>query len=198
MVDQAQLPEEVEKGAIGGPLFQTTILSGLSGVEQRNVDWALRRAQYTIGYGLQDNGNWQIVRDFFIAQRGRAYAFLFKDWSDYFATNQTLGLGNGTATDFQLIKVYSNTSGRTYTRNITQPKTGTIAITLNGVSSSAWSLQPGGVIRFAAAPGSGVVVMATYFEFFVPVRFDQDNLPVAMQTGQAGAISAIKLVEVLE
>lgn len=198
MVDNVQLPDAVEKGALGGPRFQTTILAGLSGVEQRNVDWALRRAEYTIAYGLQDNGNWQAVRDLFNAQRGRAYGFLFKDWSDYSATNQALGTGDGATVNFQLIKVYNNGSGRTYSRNLTQPKAGTLAITVAGAPSSAWTLQPGGVVQFTAAPASGAAIIATYVEFFVPVRFDQDALDIAMQTATAGSINTIKLVEVLE
>src|SRR5512139_3676820 len=102
MVDNVQLPEDVERGAKGGPKFQTTVLAGFSGLEQRNIDWIYRRAEYTIGYGLQDpSTSIQAIIDMFHTQYGRAYAFLFKDWSDYTIVTESLGLGNGSNKDFQ-------------------------------------------------------------------------------------------------
>ena len=34
-----QLPEEVERGAQGGPQFKTTVFTLSSGYEKRNVEW---------------------------------------------------------------------------------------------------------------------------------------------------------------
>jgi hypothetical protein len=38
------------------------------------------------------------------ARKGRAYGFRFKDWTDYKATGQLTGTGNGAIKIFQLVK----------------------------------------------------------------------------------------------
>ena len=40
------------------------------------------------------------------AHFGSLYPFRFRDWTDYTATNEVFGTGNGTQTAFQLIKTY--------------------------------------------------------------------------------------------
>lgn len=61
---------------------------------------------------------------------------------------------------------------------------------------SGWSVDATtGIITFAAAPASGVLVTAG-FEFDVPVRFDTDRLDVTWDLDRLGSIASIPLVEV--
>jgi uncharacterized protein (TIGR02217 family) len=195
MFDDVRLPDEVERGARGGPTFQTSVTVLATGREQRNVDWATSRGRWQIGYGVQSKADFNEVIAFFYARQGRARGFKFKDWSDFQATAQTLGVGNGVLVDFPLVKAY--TSLVTYSRRITRPVVGSIAVTLNGTPTGAWTLQPLGIIRMTVAPAAAVVVAAT-FQFDVPVRFDTDEFRIELDTFDAGAIPDLSIVELRE
>jgi len=54
--------------------------------------------------GLKSKTDMDVLQAFFRARYGKAYGFRFKDWSDYQAVGQTLGLGNGGQIIFQLAK----------------------------------------------------------------------------------------------
>ena len=65
----------------------------------------------------------------------RLYGFRWKDWSDYksclpsqalAATDQVLGVGDGSRTAFQLVKAYAS-GAQTYVRPIVKPVAGTVA-----------------------------------------------------------------------
>jgi uncharacterized protein (TIGR02217 family) len=105
-----RLPEDIERGAEGGPEFLTSILELSNGQEQRNINWSRAKASYDISYGIteKDNGvdSFQTILQFFMARRGRAVGFRFKDWLDYQATGVTLSAISGFPLKFQLVKTY--------------------------------------------------------------------------------------------
>lgn len=84
-----RLPVDVERGALGGPGFKTTVTPLGSGKEQRNIDWARTRAEFDIGYGLMDQDSVLLeatidsLLSFFYTREGKAHTFRFKDWSDF-------------------------------------------------------------------------------------------------------------------
>ncbi len=136
-----RLPVDVEKGAQGGPGFNTSIMTLSSGYEKRNANWSRTRASYNIGYGIQSKENMDEVLHFFFARFGRLYGFRFKDWADYEVgkmtltggvteSPQTIGTGNGILTAFQLFKRYSS-GGFNFDRKITRPVSGTWKIYVN-------------------------------------------------------------------
>ena len=200
MVDNVRLDVNVEKNALGGPKFQTTVLTGYSGIEQRNIDWTRRRGEYLVGYGIQSKTDFSSIVAMFHACRGRAYAFRFKDWSDFESGGyQTIGTGDGAETVFQLVKVYTN-GVRSYTRTIQLPVSGTVSVKVNGstVSPADYTVSyTAGTITFDTAPTLGHAITAQ-FEFDIPVRFDIDYLPVNMETALAGSFAGIRIVEVIE
>ena len=145
------------------------------------------------------------VTAFFEARRGRLYGFHWKDWADYksgqpsantAATDQPVGTGNGVTTAFQLVKLYTS-SAQSWTRTITKPVAGTVALALNGAPQiTGWTINTiTGVVTFAAAPALGVTITAG-FEFDVPVRFDTDTLDVTLDFERLGSITSIPLIEV--
>lgn len=119
-----RLPEDIERGAVGGPRFNTTVLELDSGFEKRNQNWQDTRAEYDIGFGLlekftTDPAQLKLDLDdlinFFYTVRGKAYSWRFKDWSDYEVgiqngvdiSAQTIALGDDSTVLFQLFKRYN-------------------------------------------------------------------------------------------
>lgn len=204
-----RLPVDIERGAVGGPRFKTTILQLASGHEQRNIDWQDAKGEWDISYGLmslEDNQLETYIRKvlaFFYARNGRAHGFRFKDWSDYkvgdpatpTTSNQAIGVGNALDTQFQVYKRYSD-GGVNFDRTIKKLVNGKVVVLLNGVvQGGGFTIDYGtGIITFAVAPGVGVVV-GVACEFDVPVRFDEDHLKINMQTADAGQIPSIPIVE---
>lgn len=195
-----RLPDRIESGAQGGPMFSTTVIEFTSGQEQRNVEWSLAKLEWDISYGIQDAADYSEVLNFFYARFGRAYGFRFKDWTDYRVTGQELGTGDGANTFFQLIKTYSDAAS-TYTRTITRPISATVLVykdTGGGpvLQVSGYSLNDAtGLITFSPAPAMGAVISSS-FEFDVPVRFDLDKMVVTIDWVDAGIIPTIPIKEI--
>jgi len=194
-----RLPVEVERGAIGGPGFKTTVISLSSGFEKRNIDWANSRGAWDIGYGIQKKSDFEQVIAFFYTRQGRAHSFRFKDWSDFeILTAQSIGTGDGANTTFQVFKRYTN-GVTTFDRTLTKLVSGTVRVFLDTVEKTITADFTvnllTGIVTMNAAPGAGVDV-TVITEFDVPVRFDTDKLDVNSSTFDAGAIPQIPIVEV--
>lgn len=211
--DDVRLPVDIEKGAVGGPSFNTTIVELASGNEQRNQMWSRERVNFDVAYGIQSKSDFDAVRSFFKARRGKARGFRFKDWSDYIATDSVLGTGDGVAVTgppasrtgtavYQLIKVYADTANA-YTRKITRPVSGTLSVKVAGVlktEGTHYSVDYStGIVTFVTLqiPLLGEQITAS-FNYDIPVRFDVDALNVTVQTENAFEVRSIQIKEVLE
>ena len=202
---EVRLPDNISRGARGGPERRTQIVEMASGDEERNGSWANSRRRYDASYGIRKADDLAAVTAFFEARRGRLYGFRWKDWADYksgmpsatpAATDQPIGTGTGAATTFQLVKLYTS-GAQSWTRTITKPVAGTVALALNGVPQiTGWTFNTTtGVVTFASAPAPGVAIKAG-FDFDVPVRFDTDTLDVTLDFERLGSITSIPLIEV--
>ena len=202
---EVRFPDNISRGARGGPERRTQIVEMASGDEERNGSWADSRRRYDASYGIRKADDLAAVTAFFEARRGRLYGFRWKDWADYksglpsantAANDQPIGSGTGAATSFQLVKLYVS-GAQSWTRTITKPAAGTVALALNGVTQiTGWTVNTGtGVLTFAAAPAPGIAITAG-FEFEVPVRFDTDTLDVTLDFERLGSITSIPLIEV--
>ena len=202
---EIRFPDNISRGARGGPERRTQIVELASGEEERNASWANSRRRYDAAYGIRRADDLAAVVAFFEARNGRLYGFRWKDWGDYksclpsgaaSATDQEIGIGDGTTTVFQLVKAYSS-GAQTWSRAITKPVAGSVSVALDGVAqASGWSVDTTtGQITFITAPASGVIV-TDGFEFDVPVRFDTDRLDVTHDLERLGSITSIPLIEV--
>ena len=193
---EVRFPDDIAYGATGGPEFATNVVATASGYEQRNINWSAARGRWDVASGLKKQTQLDTLIAFFRARKGRAHGFRFKDWTDYKATAQALGTGNGTVTTFQLVRTYSS-GGSTDVRTITKPVAGTVKVYLAGVlQASGWSVNTTtGVIPFSTAPANGVAVSADY-EFDVPVRFDTDRMAVTIEQINLHQWSGIPIVEI--
>lgn len=202
---EVRFPDNISRGARGGPERRTQIVELASGDEERNASWANSRRRYDVAYGIRRADDLAVVVAFFEARNGRLHGFRYKDWADYksappsqaiTATDQQIGTGTGSQQTFQLGKRYTS-GAQTWVRTIAKPVTGTVRVALGMVEQmSGWTLDTTtGVVTFTTAPAGGVIVRAG-FEFDVPVRFDSDTLDVTLDFERLGSITAIPLLEI--
>ena len=201
---EVRFPDDISRGARGGPERRTQIVELASGAEERNASWANSRRRYDVAYGIRRADDLAAVVAFFEARNGRLHGFRFKDWADFKSwlpsqtpgpTDQPIGTGNGSTTQFQLTNRYTS-GAQSWMRAITKPVAGTVTIALNGTpQASGWSVSTTtGLITFTTAPAAGAAITAG-FEFDVPVRFDTDVLDVTLDLERLGSINSIPLVE---
>ena len=201
---ETRFPTGISFGSSGGPRRRTTVVTAGSGYENRNQQWADSRREYNAGYGVKSNRDVYRVVEFFEERRGKLHGFRWKDPFDWKsqgpldttqASDQAIGTGDGSTTQFQLKKTYGN-SFNPYVRTIHKPVEGTVKVALGGVEqTSGWSVDTTtGIITFSSAPANDVGITAGY-EFDVPVRFDTDFLEIDLTSFKAGTIPSIPLVE---
>jgi uncharacterized protein (TIGR02217 family) len=202
---EIRFPTAIAMGSAGGPVRKTEIVTLGSGFEERNAVWANSRRRYDVGYGVKSLDDMHAVIAFFEARMGRLHGFRFKDFSDFKScapnstptpTDQSIGTGNGTATQFALAKTYTSGSS-SWTRAIPKPVSGSVRVAVGGAEQmSGWSVDTAtGVVTFISPPAMGAAVTAG-FEFDVPVRFDTDSLSINLENVRAGDIPAIPIVEI--
>ncbi len=202
---EVRFPDNISRGARGGPERRTQIVELASGDEERNASWANSRRRYDAAYGVRRADDLAAVVAFFEARNGRLYGFRWKDWGDYksclpsgvpAAINQAIGTGDGTSTAFQLTKTYAS-GAQSWIRSILKPVATTVTVAIDGaVQASDWSVDTTtGIVTFNAPPANGAAITAG-FEFDVPVRFDTDQLDVTHDIERLGSITSIPLIEV--
>jgi len=176
------------------------------GFERGSTPWAQGRRRYLIGSNLRSLDDMAALTAFFEARQGRLYGFRFRDFADFKSCapsqtttplDQSLGVGDGVRTTFELGKRYG-LGDAAPERRIHKPVDGTVVIAVDGVQTepAAFGTEPTtGVVTFAAPPVIGAVVTAG-FEFDVPVRFDADRIDVTLESFAAGRMAAVPLIEV--
>ena len=202
---EIRFPDNISRGARGGPERRTQVVELASGDEERNASWANSRRRYDVAYGIRRADDLAAVVAFFEARNARLYGFRYKDWADYKSslpsqattpTDQQIGTGTGSLQTFQLAKRYIS-GAQSWTRTIAKPVAGAVRVALGMVEQmSGWTLDATtGVVTFTTAPGNGAIVRAG-FEFDVPVRFDTDILDVTLDIERLGSITSIPLLEI--
>ena len=200
--EDVRFPVALGREASAEPCFSTAVATGAGGAEQRNSDWADARLRFDAGPGVRGEEDLHALIAFFRARRGAAVAFRFEDPFDNSsnamtgapgAADQRLGTGDGTRTEFALVKHYGGQE-----RRITRPVAGTVRVSVAGVERVGdWTLAPLGLVRFDEPPAEGEEVEAGY-RFDVPVRFAEDRLTVSRATFEAVEIASVPLIEVRE
>jgi uncharacterized protein (TIGR02217 family) len=195
------LPLPFALGASGGPERRVDIVALGSGREVRNTPWAHGRRRYDIGGAVRTADDLHALIGFFEARRGRLHGFRFRDPFDFKSCapsrapagdDQTLGVGDGETTLFQLVKAYGD-----YSRPILKPVAGSVMAMLDGAPTTAFSLDAStGVLSFDVAPDEGVAVSAGFL-FDTPVRFDVERLELSLEGFGAGRALSAPLIEIL-
>ncbi len=191
---EVQFPPKIAYGASGGPEFSTSIATSINGFEQRNINWHHPRGRWDISTGIKDAGDIEEILAFFRARRGKAYGFRFKDWSDYEAVYELIGVGDGEQKSFELIKEYTS-GGYQYIRRILKPVETTVKIYIDGEVVLNYKLDTTtGIVTFNKPPKSGVNIRSD-LEFDVPVRFDTDQIIVRASGPGRFVVDSVPLIE---
>lgn len=155
---EIRFPTEISYGASGGAEFSTDVTVLGSGFEQRNARWAAPRAQWNVATAIKSSVELDQVFDFFRVVKGRLNGFRWKDWMDFkstedmlaaiSATDQNIGTGDNTTTQFQLVKNYSFGT-ETVARDIKKLVTGTVAVAVAGSPVTNWTADVNtGIVTF--------------------------------------------------
>ena len=194
-------PLSVGLGARGGPERFTEIVELASGHEERNSPWAHSRRRWDAGPGVRSADDLALLTAFFEARRGRLHAFRFRDPADHAssipsaqvsASDQLLGLGDGTRSRFPLLKRYGEGQDA-YLRPIALSVAGSVQVAVNGAVVD-FTVDGAEIVLAEPAPDGASV--SAGFRFDVPVRFDTDRLEIALDAFRAGAVLSVPLVEV--
>lgn len=162
-------------GATGGPLWSTTISESGGGTEKANVNWSQPKGRWELGDRSGENcltlDQHEYIYGFWMARRGQAIGFRYKDWGDYQLNRELIGTGDGTKTQFQVTKTYGD-----FVRILKKLDSEGFQIETPGAALN-YALNPTtGVVTFGSALPTGTKIYATG-EFHVPVRFEQDEWP---------------------
>ena len=164
----------------------------LQGAEQRNSHWFQDRPRGDLRYSVRTLAYLQQLIAFVHARRGEAQAWRFKWHLDYQGTQEFVGQGDGTQTQFQLYKHYwSGPEDQHYYRKITRPvgvghpignTYDSVALYQNGAfmgGGYAVNYTTGQVVLSSPLP-AGVTLTAT-FEFDWPMRFASATFLTSLQ-----------------
>ena len=204
---EVRFPAALSVGSSGGPERRTEIVTLQNGFEERNSPWAHSRRRYDAGLGVRSLDDLADLVAFFEARQGQLYGFRWKDWTDFkscapsvapAASDQQIGVGDGTGSVFQLVKEYAS-GPQAYARPIVKPVPGTVRLAVGGVAlfeGTDFSVDHAtGLVSTVVSPVAGAIVTAG-FEFDVPVRFDTDRIAASLAGFAAGEIPSIPVVEV--
>ena len=204
---EIRFPGAISFGSTGGLERRTEIVALVNGFEHRNTPWEQSRRRYDAGLGVKSLDDLAEVLAFFEARRGRLHGFRWKDWMDHKSGlpsavpsifDQAIGVGDGTRTQFELVKVYMPGANE-FRRRIAKPVAGTVQVAMDGeprIEGQDFSVDTtSGIVTFATAPVAGATVTAG-FEFDVPVRFDTEEISVNVAAFEAGEIPSIPVIEV--
>jgi uncharacterized protein (TIGR02217 family) len=197
-----RFPDEIARGALGGPGYSTTVTEAFGGAEVRNTNWPTARHKYNVSQGIKTDTDARLCDAFFRKARGRAHAFRFKDWADFTlaAADSRLVLISGNT--YQISKVYGADEA-TYeeVRALTRIVAGTLTVYSAGVPKTVGvdytvDMDTG---RVTTALGS----LTAACEFDVPCRFDFDAKKAGLvHVGADGRVmlewEGIDIIEVVD
>lgn len=190
--DDVLFPLALGREAAVTPEFSTTILTSAGGHEERNAAWGQARTTYDVGPGVRSEADIAMLLDFYRARSGPARGFRLRDPFDSAGVGEPIGTGDGATRRYALVRRYGD-----MVRHITRPVAGSVTITVAGVATQAFAVEPLGMVVLDTAPAAGDAVTAS-FSFDVPVRFAEDRLSVTRATFLAGEAASVPLVEVRE
>jgi len=201
-----QFPTDISYGSRGGPSFSTSVVRLDSGTREAVSRWSTPLWKFDASYGVRSLDDLYSVVDFAVARDGPANTFRYKDHLDFNTSSNgrdavdkedvEIGVGDGTETQFQLLKKYGVGTAFVRSRPISLPVSGTLVVAVAGVlqtETTDYTVNyTTGVVTFGTAPPASDSVTAG-FEFDNMCHFGEeidDSLQVAITGYEGGAVSA--------
>ena len=211
--DDIRLPDDVERGANGGPGFNTSVIVLTSGFERRNKNWENTRGKWNVGYGITTADQLEGVIDTFYVVNGMADGFRFKDWSGFrigktndVTTRQLIGTTDGSTATFQTFLRYTR-GATSFDRDIKKIVAATYRLWEDDVEIT----EGGGAGEFAIDNNTGIATLGSTLaaksgteveiicEFDVPVRFATDELNITTSLFHLDeAVISIPAINIME
>ncbi|MCE2992942.1 MAG: DUF2460 domain-containing protein [Alphaproteobacteria bacterium] len=183
-----RLPEYLSLGAVGGPEYSTIVHSISNGYEERIMQWQHPKYRFNLSAAIDSKQELEELIAFFIAHKGKAISFRFKDWNDYKCVGQKIEPMGGM---YQLYKTYK-CGDIEVKRIISKPVEGTVSVYADGIKKDVVVDYSTGVLLFSGVAGKNISVD---FEFDVHARFDADELPISADIDDLANVR-ISVVEV--
>lgn len=155
--DDSLLDSSIMTLASGSPEFANTLIRNpATGIYKANINRYDPVEVWTLEFALLNDTQREYLWRFWRGGFGSAYGFRVRVPSDWKATSEVIGTGNGSQTVFPLTKTYTRpgSSGHPNIRRIVKP-----AVTTNLTSGSVTLFEPDGagsrVIPHVGPPGTG-------------------------------------------
>jgi len=174
-------------------IWKTRVQEAISGKEVRIADWSFPRHQWELTYDFLRSapayGELQSLLGFFDQRQGVFDSFLYSDADDSAVTGQPIGVGDGVATAFQLVRLYGGFVEPVIAPNVVS------AVYLAGVKqTSGYSVDSAsGQVSFGTAPGLAVPVAAD-FTYYFRCRFMADSMDFEKFMSQLWLAKSVKFV----
>jgi uncharacterized phage protein (TIGR02218 family)/uncharacterized protein (TIGR02217 family) len=161
--------------------FNNTILRDDSGKEQRIVNWIDPLRTFNISKNIVYRTELNALVSFHESVQGSRSAFWYKDKSDFASDGKGFLVSTGVSGEFQVCKRYE-LAGNIHIRPILKPIG--LQIRSSNILVTNWTLGLLGKVTFS---GSVPANLSLTFEFYVPVRFEEDSLERVIQAKYRGS-----------
>lgn len=181
----------------GGPSGNTEIQMQRNAHERRNARADVHRHYFNLPFAAIETPDYLLyLKSAHMAMYAQTHSFLVKDWLDFEATLEPLGNAPSGSTAVQLKKTYVF-GPASHVREITKPVAGA-QVFQNGVLKAGTLDTATGLFTPTTAWTAGQPLTWTG-EFRVPVRFNNDYMPMTIDTKSGGhhlVSGNVELVEV--
>lgn len=165
--------------------YKTNVIEGKSGRESRNAFWQHPRRRYNAGFLIKTYADIETLNTFFKSVKGRLTGFLIQDYLDYQVSEWTTfaGTRTGSSEELQLIKTYTDAHDNIYSRTILFVDGDTVSLQEDGIDVDSGDFtvnETTGKVTYTATSGS--IVKFKIGKFYIPVRFDIDELDLQLIT----------------
>ena len=157
------------------PRFSTKIQSAISGRETRAAFMSYPLWDITFNFELlrsDSTAELDQMMGFFLQMKGSFDNFLVTVPEDNVVTDMNFGIGNGSQVAFQLTRT-CGAGGFGFVEPVQNVQTIT-NVKINGVATTAYTINSSGLITFTTAPASSAVITWTG-SYYYRCRFTQDT-----------------------
>lgn len=176
------------------PSFNTVKREAASGRQIRRARWSSPRWLFEISYEVLRNRvslpELSKLFGFFLTALGNYGAWFFLDPYENTVSNATLGTGDGSTTDFQATRTWGAGTGYAFNDPVyafwLQP-----VVYVNGAPTTAFTVQPWGVIRFNYPPADGTALTWSG-KYLFACAFADDSVNAEQMTKDLFSAGGIK------
>lgn len=180
------------------PVWSTQVDQAVSGREYRKRNWSYPKWKFSLRHEVVFNpsgsaSDLEKLFAFYNLHGGSYQEFLYFDDEDNIATVEPVAIGNGTATLLQLTRTMG-TGSIAFTEPV-MAFYGDPIIYLNGVATTAFTVQEYGKVLFSSPPGVGVPITWSGIFMFV-CRFSEDELSFTQMMSRLWSQDGLSMMSV--